>query len=171
MSGLFVGRLGHSIANGQPVWAYVKPRLIDSSVLVVLAGFFGSVVGIPLAVYAAVHKDRLVDRVLSIVTLNIAAVPDYVLGVFLITLFATVVWHIAPAVSVIPLGEYAWDTPRLLILPVATLSLVILPYVYRMTRGALIETLDSEYVELARLKGLKSWRVSLVHALPNRSRR
>lgn len=167
ISGIFEGRLGNSFANGQPVWSYVEPRLVDSAVLVFLAGFFGSVVGIPLAIYAALHKDRLFDRVMSIITLGIAGIPDYIVGVLLITVFATVVSHVLPSESVIPLGQYAWDQPRLLVLPVATLALVILPYVYRMTRGALIETLESDYVELARLKGLKPWRVSIVHALPN----
>lgn len=167
LSGIFRGDFGRSLTSHISVWGLVKPRLINSAVLVILAAFFGTVVGIPLAVYSALHKDGWLDRVLAVVTLSISAVPDFVVAVFLITLFATVVWHVAPAVSVVPLGEYAWNTPRLLILPVATLALVILPYIYRMTRGALIEALESEYVEYARLKGLKSTRVSVAHALPN----
>jgi peptide/nickel transport system permease protein len=167
LSGIFQGNFGHSLTSGTAVWSLIKPRLINSAVLVVLAAFFGSIVGIPLAVYAALHKDKLFDRVLAAITLSISAVPDFVVAVLLVTIFATVIWHVLPAVSVVPLGEYAWSTPRLLILPVATLSIVIVPYIYRMTRAALIDALESEYVELARLKGLKPLRVSLVHALPN----
>jgi peptide/nickel transport system permease protein len=168
LTGMLHGNFGDSLASaGQSVWSLVKPRLINSAVLVVLAAFFGSIIGIPLAIYSALNKDKLVDRVLAVVTLSVSAVPDFVIAVFLVTIFATVVWRIFPAVSVVPLGEYAWNTPRLLILPVATLAIVILPYIYRMTRGALIDALESDYVELARLKGLKSVRVAVAHALPN----
>jgi peptide/nickel transport system permease protein len=167
LSGIFQGNFGHSLASSSSVWSLIKPRLINSAVLVVLAAFFGSLTGIPLAIYAALHKDKLFDRVMAVITLSISAVPDFVVAVLLVTIFATVVWKVLPAVSVVPVGEYAWSTPRLLILPVATLSLVIVPYIYRMTRAALIDAFESEYVELARLKGLKPLRVSLAHALPN----
>ena len=52
-------------------------------------------------------------------------------------------------------------------LPVATLVIVIVPYIFRMMRGAMIEALESDYVEMAMLKGVSRWRVLLVHALPN----
>jgi peptide/nickel transport system permease protein len=167
LSGIFQGNFGHSLTNGSSVWALIKPRLINSAILVVLAAFFGSIIGIPLAIYAALHKDKLFDRVMAVITLSISAIPDFVVAVLLVTIFATVVWKVLPAVSVVPVGVYAWSTPRLLVLPVATLSLVIVPYIYRMTRAALIDAFESEYVELARLKGLRPLRVSVVHALPN----
>jgi peptide/nickel transport system permease protein len=55
----------------------------------------------------------------------------------------------------------------LLILPVATLVIVIVPYIFRMMRAAMIEALESDYVEMARLKGVPEWRIVLGHALPN----
>jgi peptide/nickel transport system permease protein len=55
----------------------------------------------------------------------------------------------------------------LVVLPVLTLVLVIMPYLFRMMRGSMIEALESDYVQWARLKGLPVWRVTLVHALPN----
>jgi peptide/nickel transport system permease protein len=167
LTGIFQGNFGHSLTSNSSVWALIKPRLINSAILVVLAAFFGSIIGIPLAIYAALHKDKLFDRIMAVITLSISAVPDFVVAVLLVTIFATVVWKVLPAVSVVPVGQYAWSTPRLLVLPVATLSLVIVPYIYRMTRAALIDALESEYVELARLKGLKPLRVSVFHALPN----
>jgi peptide/nickel transport system permease protein len=167
LSGIFQGNFGHSLTSSSSVWSLVKPRLINSAILVVLAALFGSLIGIPLALYAALHKDKLFDRVMAVITLSISAVPDFVVAVLLVTIFATVVWKVLPAVSVVPVGEYAWSTPKLLVLPVVTLSLVIVPYIYRMTRAALIDALESEYVELARLKGLRPLRVSVAHALPN----
>jgi peptide/nickel transport system permease protein len=78
-----------------------------------------------------------------------------------------VVWHVLPAVSLLAPGTYAWNQPELLVLPVATLVIVIVPYILRMMRAAMIEALESDYVEMARLKGVPEWRVVLVHALPN----
>jgi peptide/nickel transport system permease protein len=68
---------------------------------------------------------------------------------------------------VLPPGSYAWTAPRLLVLPAATLVIVIVPYIQRMTRAAMIEALESDYVEMAQLKGVPRWRVVLLHALPN----
>ena len=59
------------------------------------------------------------------------------------------------------------DAPRELILPVATLVLVIVPYLFRMVRGAMIEALESDYIEMAKLKGLSQRRIVVMHALPN----
>jgi len=72
-----------------------------------------------------------------------------------------------PAVSLLPPGTYAWSEPKLLILPVATLVIVIVPYIFRMMRAAMIEALESDYVEMARLKGVPEWQIVLGHALPN----
>jgi peptide/nickel transport system permease protein len=75
--------------------------------------------------------------------------------------------HILPAIALIPPGTYAWQEPKQLILPVVTLALVIIPYIMRMTRAAMIEALESDYVEMARLKGVPERQVVLRHALPN----
>jgi len=85
----------------------------------------------------------------------------------IIILLATVVSHLLPAVSLLPPGTYAWSQPKLLILPVATLVIVIVPYIFRMMRAAMIEALESDYVEMARLKGVPEWQIVLAHALPN----
>ena len=166
-SGLFTGKLGTSLANGDSVWSIVGPRLVDSAALVVLAGAIGTFLGIILGAYAALRKDKVFDHVFSVFALAVTSLPEFVVGIILIILFATVVWHVMPAVSLLPPGTYPWNQPREMVLPVATLVLVIVPYLYRMMRGAMIEALESDYVEMARLKGLPQWRVVLVHALPN----
>src|SRR6266567_2692149 len=131
LSGLFSGRLGNSFANGQPVWALVEPRLVNSAVLVLLTGAIGTVAGIVLGAVAALRKDGWFDHLSSVAALAVTSLPEF------------------------------------LILPVATLVIVIFPYLFRMMRGAMIEALESDYVEMARLKGVPEWRIVLVHALPN----
>jgi peptide/nickel transport system permease protein len=167
LSGLFTGKLGNSLANGQGVWGLVAPRLVNSAVLVVIAGFIGSFLAVATGAIAALRKDGWFDHVSSVVSLAVTSLPEFVVAIALIILFATVVSHLLPAVSLVPPGTYAWDAPTLLVLPVATLVIVIVPYIFRMMRAAMIEALESDYVEMARLKGVREWRVVLVHALPN----
>jgi peptide/nickel transport system permease protein len=166
-SGLFTGHLGHSLVNGQPVWGYVAPRLINSAVLMGVTGVIGAVAGVALGALAALRRDGWFDHASAVTALAVTALPEFVVAIGLIILFSTVVTHLLPAVSLLPPGSYAWNAPRLLILPVATLLIVIVPYIQRMTRAAMIEALESDYVEMARLKGVPMWRIVLVHALPN----
>jgi peptide/nickel transport system permease protein len=167
LSGLLTGHLGTSLANGQPLWALVSPRLINSAVLVFVTGAIGSVVGVALGAVAALRKDSWFDHVASVTALAVTALPEFVVAIALVILLATVVSHLLPAVSLLPPGTYAWSQPKLLILPVATLVIVIVPYIFRMMRAAMIESLESDYVEMARLKGVPEWQIVLAHALPN----
>jgi len=167
LSGLFTGKLGTSLANGQPVWGLVEPRLINSAVLVFVTGVIGTVIGVTLGAIAALRKDSWFDHVTSVAALAVTSLPEFIVAIGLIILFSTVVLHVLPAVSLLPPGTYAWSQPELLILPVATLVIVIVPYIFRMMRAAMIEALESDYVEMARLKGVPEWRIVLGHALPN----
>jgi peptide/nickel transport system permease protein len=84
-----------------------------------------------------------------------------------IVIFATIVLHWLPAVSFLPPQVSAWSGGRLLVLPVATLVLVISPYIFRMTRATMMEAMDSDYAEAAVLEGITPMRVLFRHALPN----
>jgi peptide/nickel transport system permease protein len=167
LSGLVTGHLGTSLASGQSVWSLVAPRLVASAVLVFLAGAIGTVLGVACGAIAALRKDGWFDHVTSVGALAVTALPEFVVAIVLVILFSTVVLHILPAVSIVPPGSHPWDQPESLILPVATLVIVIVPYILRMMRAAMIEALESEYVEMARLKGLSTSRVVIVHAMPN----
>ena len=143
LSGLFTGRLGTSLANGEPVWGLVEPRLVNSAVLVLAAGVLGAVAGVALGAIAALRKDSLFDHVCSVAALAVTSLPEFVVAIALMIVFATVVSHLLPAVSPLPPGTYAWSQPELLVLPVATLVIVVVPYIFRMMRAAMIEALES----------------------------
>jgi peptide/nickel transport system permease protein len=167
IGGVLTGNLGKSLANQMPVGSIVGPALVNSAILVVLAGLIGSLAGVALGALAALRKDSLLDQLTSVVSLAVTSLPEFVIAIALVIVFATVVVHALPAVSLVPPGSYAWSYPRQLVLPVVTLAVVIVPYILRMTRAAMVEALASDYVEMARLKGLSTRRVLLVHALPN----
>jgi peptide/nickel transport system permease protein len=161
------GSLGTSYANGESVRHLVGVRIYNSAVLVLLAGTIGTAIGVVLGMLAAARRDGWLDSVLSVISLSVTALPEFVVALFLVMLFASLALHILPGVSFIPPGVSPWAHPSELVLPVATLVIVIVPYIFRMMRGAMIEALESDYVEMAKLKGVRRLRVMLVHALPN----
>src|SRR6266702_739962 len=167
LTGLFRGNLGTSIVSGTPVSTLIGGRIVNTLVLVLLAGAIGTLIGVALGVWAAARRDSWLDHVLSVSSLAVTALPEFVVALALVIFFAAVVWHFFPAVSVFPPGVAPWSDPKLLVLPVATLVIVIVPYTFRMMRAAMIDALESDYVEMATLKGLSRRRVLLFHALPN----
>jgi peptide/nickel transport system permease protein len=167
LSGLLQGRLGTSLVNGNPVAELVGSRLQNSAVLVAIAGVLSSLCGMALGLAAAVRRDGPLDHVLSVVCLVVTSLPEFLIGIGLVMLLATHLIHALPAVSMLPPDVPPWAEPQKLVLPVATLVIVTVPYVFWMMRAATIEVLESEYAELAMLKGLSSRRVLLRHALPN----
>ena len=112
LSGLFTGKLGTSLANGEPVWALVEPRLINSAVLVLVTGVIGSLLGVVLGAIAALRKDSWFDHVTSVLALAVTSLPEFVVAIGLIIVLSTVVWHVLPAVSLLPPGTYAWSQPE-----------------------------------------------------------
>jgi peptide/nickel transport system permease protein len=167
LKSVLTGHLGRSLANNQPVWHYVQPRFVNSAVLIVVAGLLGTLIGVMLGIVAAVRKDGLLDQSASVFLLVATSLPEFVIAAVVVILFATLVFQWFPPASVLAAGTYAWQSPKLLVLPVLTLVIVIVPYIFRMSRASMIEALDSEYCEMARLQGLKPWRLALQHALPN----
>lgn len=167
LGGLFTGDFGTSVASGQPVAELLADRLGASLVLMIAAGLIAVPLGIGLGIWSALRRGRAVDTSVTVVSLILAALPEFVIGIALVALFATTVFQILPAVTMAPPGSNVWDYPAQLILPIVVLVLVVTPYITRMMRATIIEVLDSGYVEMARLKGVPERRVILRHALPH----
>jgi peptide/nickel transport system permease protein len=167
IGGVLTGSFGESAATQQPVGELLSDRVANTGFLV----FVAAVVAIPLSigtgVWTAMRRDRPVDHVVSTSTLVLAALPEFVIGIGLILLFATSVFHWFPAVSLLAPDQRAWTEPSVVVLPAATLVLAVTPYISRIMRGSMIEVLESEYVTMARLKGLPERTVIWRHAVPN----
>jgi len=167
IGGVLHGNFGTSLANGESVSALIGSRIVNSAVLVVAAGVIGTLIAGVLGMLAAARRDSSFDHGASVIALGIAALPEFAVAIALVILFSVLVLHVLPAVSAIPAGTEPWQNINELILPVATLAIVIAPYIFRIVRGAMIEALESDYVEMAQLKGLSRGRVLLLHAFPN----
>jgi peptide/nickel transport system permease protein len=167
LGGILTFDLGNSAATQQPVTQLLSDRVGNSAFLVVVASLVAIPLSIVLGVWMAMKRDRAADHIGSTATLVLAALPEFVIGIGLILIFATGVFHIFPAVSLLAPGQKAWEAPETVVLPAATLVLAVVPYISRIMRGSMVEVLESEYVTMARLKGLPERTVIWRHAVPN----
>jgi peptide/nickel transport system permease protein len=167
IGGVLTGSFGTSAATQQPVRSLLSDRVGNSAFLVLVAALVAIPLSIAIGVWMAMRRDRAVDHIASTTTLVLAALPEFVIGIGLVLLFATSVFHWFPAVSLLGPGEKAWDAPKAVVLPAATLVLAVTPYISRIMRGSMVEVLESEYVTMARLKGLPERTVIWRHAVPN----
>lgn len=167
LKGLVTGEPGVSYSNGTPILEFLGDRIKNSLFLM----FLGSLVSVPLSLlvgaYAALRRDKWFDNTNSVVSLILAAMPEFVVGALLVVLFATNVSNLLPATIRIRPGQPPWSDMKGMILPLATLVLAVTPYVSRVVRASMIEVLESDYVEMGRLKGLPERTVLWRHALPN----
>ena len=168
ITGIFRGNLGNSLAaQGVPVTTLLAPKLVNSGVLVLLSALVSIPLSIAIGSWAALRREKPFDTVSSNLLLVMAALPEFVVALVLVILFATTVFNVLPAVSTVPPGSRPWDNWSGLVLPCLTLVIAVAPYVGRIMRASMIEVLESDYVEMARLKGLPERTVLVRHALPN----
>jgi peptide/nickel transport system permease protein len=167
ITGLLHGNLGRSLAAQEPVSTLLAPKLVNSAVLVALAAVLSIPLAIAIGAWAAFRREKAFDQASSNLLLAVAALPEFVVGLVLVILFATTVFHFLPAVSTVPPGSRPWNDWLALVLPTLTLVIAVAPYVARIMRASMIEVLESDYVEMARLKGLPERTVLIRHALPN----
>ncbi len=167
LGGLLTGHLGNSIANGLPVCELVGDRIVNSAVLVLISAIVMIPVAFGIAMISANYRGKRTDSVIQIIMITLAGLPEFVVGILLVALFSTTVLHVLPAVTIAGGGAPPWSNPASMILPVLTLVIAVAPYVSRIVRSSLLEVLDSDYVELARLKGVPERVVLRKHALLN----
>jgi peptide/nickel transport system permease protein len=165
--GIVSGNLGRSLAYQEPVSSYLSGRLVMSAVLVALSAGITLPLSIALGVATAARRDGVVDRTVLFSSLVAGALPEFVTGVLLVIVFVTTVFHVLPAISLIPAGAGVLAEPKMFVLPVITLVLAAVPYLYRQVRAVMIDTLESDYVEMAMLKGAPRRTLLYRHALRN----
>jgi peptide/nickel transport system permease protein len=166
LSGLFTGDLGTSLSQNVPVTELMGNALINSSKLAA----FAFVLVVPLAilggVVAALKRDKLTDRVITIGGLSLTVVPEFVSGIILILVFGLwLEWF--PVSARAPAGASILTQLEYLFLPALTLVILLFGYIARITRAGTIEALDADYTRTAVLKGLPRRAVLRRHVLRN----
>jgi peptide/nickel transport system permease protein len=164
--GLLRGDPGVSQRTNKPVWPTLVRRIGNSLVLAGLAFAIIMPIALLLGLLAGLQEGRPLDRVISLFSLITTSVPEFAMGVFLILLLAF--WlKLLPGAAVYKNDIAPYQDPKLLILPVLTLTMSELGYVSRMTRASMIEVMNAPYIRTAYLKGLPYWRIVFKHAVRN----
>ncbi len=164
--GFVGGNLGTALTNGQPIAEQIGWRLGNTAFLAGVAAVVAVPLSIGLGLVAAVYKDSQLDRAINITTLATIAVPEFFVAyiiILVLAVFAGAFPSIARVDDAMALGERLYA----IALPVATLTLVVVAHMMRMTRVAVVDILGRPYIEMARLKGIRDRRIVLRHALPN----
>ena len=157
------GDLGQSIVQrGYGVGELIWPKLANSAKLAAFAMAIAAVVGVPLGILAAVKRGTAFDHFARIVALTGQVVPPWWLGVIMIVVFAV---HLE-LLPVAGKGE-GFFSIRHAIMPASVMGLFVVAGMTRLTRSSMLEVLDSEYIKLARAKGLPLRTVLWKHALRN----
>jgi peptide/nickel transport system permease protein len=166
LAGLLHGNLGRSLAAQEPVSQFIGDRIRNTLELAGVAVLLMIPIGVALGVLAGVKRDRAADHIITGFTLGAISLPEFVSGALLALFFAS--WlKVLPPVSIVPTGSNPISQPSILVLPVLTLLLSGTAYIVRMMRAGVIEAMASEYVEAARLNGIRERRIIWRHALRN----
>ena len=175
ITGLLHGDLGNSAvgmaqgATSAPIWPLISDAVVNSVILALITALLMIPLSLGLGVVAAVLRGKWPDHVISVASLAAIALPEFVIGSLLIGVFFVGLDWLPPVAIVAP-GASPLDDPEKLVLPVATLLLASLAAGIRMVRAGMIEVLQTEYVQTARLNGVSErrvlWRYALRNALP-----
>ncbi|MGZ5080127.1 MAG: ABC transporter permease, partial [Usitatibacter sp.] len=168
------GNFGISLRLGRPVSTLLVERLPATLELALTAALIGLFVGIPSGVYTALHRDSWISRAMLTTSLVGVSLPNFLIGIFLILIFA--VWlGLLPSFGrgdTVMIG--AWSTGLLtksglkaLILPAITLGFFPVTVIMRLVRAEMLEVLRADYIKFARARGISEHAVNFTYALKN----
>ena len=164
--GFLHGDLGTALSNGQDIGDAIGRRLGNTLFL----AFWAAVVAVPLAILlglvAVRYRNRWPDKLISGITLASISLPEFFIGYVLIFWFGVKLRWL-PSVATVYDSMSLWEKLNAIALPVAVLTLVVLAHMMRMTRAAILNVMQSAYIETAELKGLSAFNVIFRHAFPN----
>ena len=166
LAGLATGNLGISYANNMPIADLIGARLGNSLKLAAATTLFSVPIALTLGITAAMLRGSLYDRIVTVISIGVISVPEFMVATSAVLIFAVYLKWL-PALSFANEVHSLTDILRVYAMPVITLTFVVSAQMIRMTRAAVIETLNTPYVEMALLKGASRPRIVFRHALPN----
>jgi len=164
--GMLRGDPGVSFFTRRPVAETLIRRLRNTAYLAGIAFLIVMPLALVLGLIAGLNEGKFIDRFASISSLVATATPEFASGVFLILIF-TMWLKLFPGAVVVTSDTAIFENPKMLVLPVMTLTLIELGYVLRITRASMVEVMRTNYIRTAVLKGLPRRRVVFKHAIKN----
>jgi len=166
LGGFLQGDLGTALTNGRDIAESLGSRLGNTLFL----AFWAAVISVPLAIFlgllAVRYKDRIPDKLISAVTLTTISIPEFMIGYVLIYWISIRLGWFS-SVAIINDSMSLGQKLNAIAIPVMVLTLVVLAHMMRMTRAAILNVMQSAYIETAELKGMGMLRIIAKHAFPN----
>ncbi|MEO9572629.1 MAG: ABC transporter permease [Tateyamaria sp.] len=166
LGGIMTGDMGVALTNKLPIGDQVASRMSNTLFL----AFWAAIISVPLALVlgliAVRYQNRWPDKIISGITLASISLPEFMIAYLLIFFFAVQLFW-APSFASINDSMTLLEQLHAISLPVAVLTLVVLAHMMRMTRAAILNVMQSAYIETAELKGLNTFAVIRKHAFPN----
>ena len=164
--GLASGDLGTSIKRSKPLEEIIGPRFRNTVILGLTAALVGNPLAIVLGALAALYRDRRADLWISSIAIFCMTVPEFITGTLLISFFS--VWlGWLPGIVIMRADASVLEVLSKIVLPVMTLTFVMVAHIMRMVRSSMIDVLASDFVMMSQLKGVSRMRQVVMHALPN----
>ena len=167
VGGVLRGDFGQSLRLSLPVADVVGDAFWNSASLAVTALVSVVIIAIPLGVLAAIKRGTAADLIIGIFSYIGASMPEFVTATLLLVFLAAPALGLLPAGGFVAVGESLGGFAAHVVLPAATLGLILMAHISRQVRSEMSEVLSSDYIRAARLKGLSERRVIRRHALPN----
>ena len=143
--------------RGRMVIDVIADGMKTSAKLGVIAALLAAAVGIVLGAIAALRRNKLIDKIIMVITTAFVSMPSFIMGSLLLVLFA-ISWKVLPANGAAEGG---------LVLPIITLSLYPMAYITRLTRSSMLDVLGQDYIRTAKAKGVSGAKIIFGHALKN----
>lgn len=166
LGGVATGDLGTALSNGQDIASSLGKRLFNTLFLAAVAAFVSIPLAILLGLLAVRFRNRWPDKLISGVTLASISLPEFFIGYVLIYFIAVQLGWFTSVATVYD-GMGFGERLAAVALPAATLTLVVLAHMMRMTRAAILNVMQSAYIETAELKGVSAFDIIRKHAFPN----
>ena len=166
LGGVLSGDLGTALTSGQNIASSIGPRLANTLFLAACAAVVSVPLAILLGLLAVRYRNGPIDKLISGLALASTSFPEFFVGYLLVYFFA-VKWQVFPAISTVHEGMSVMERLQAVALPATALTLVVLAHMMRMTRAAILNVMQSAYIETAELKGLSPFDIIRKHAFPN----
>lgn len=163
---IFHGDFGMSVVNNETVGSLIISHIRPTISLAIYALVIAAVIAIPLGMIASRKKGSAVDHVVSVISLAGISLPSFLLGLFLMLLFS-VKFRIFPVSGYKEIREGFLEHIRSLTLPAIALGFMNAALMMRMTRASMLEVLGSDYIKMAKAKGVKEFSLLTKHAFKN----
>lgn len=164
--GIFHGDLGTSVAGGKPVTEMIATHFAPTISLTIVSIIIAVLIALPLGMLAARKRGTGVDALVNGISLAGISIPGFLIGLLLIMLVC-VKLRLLPVSGYTPISMGLWKHLKSLLLPGISLGFMHSAFMMRMTKASMLEVLNSEYIRMARAKGVREFFIVAKHAFKN----